>query len=191
MIADLYDFDHTIYRCESGTHFYFYCLRHFPKELLPHSGVQLRSFIKRYVLHSVKDEEFKDEFYQYLQYIDAEKLSEIFWKKSMKRIFPWFHERDKNVATIVCSASPTFQIKPICEMLGVDLLIATRIDSHTGKMTGLNCCREEKVRRIKEEAAEYTIRDAYSDDLKKDAPLLSLATRNKFHVVNGKKIKIN
>ncbi|MDD6276879.1 MAG: HAD-IB family phosphatase [Clostridia bacterium] len=191
MIADLYDFDRTIYKSESGTHFYFYCLRHFPKKLFPHSGTQLKSFLKRYVLHSVTDEEFKDEFYSYLKYIDAEKLSEIFWKKSIKRINPWFFERDKDVATIVCSASPTFQIKPICEMLGVDLLIATRIDSYSGKMTGQNCCREEKVRRIKEEASQYTIRDAYTDDLKKDAPLLSLATRNKYHIVNGKKIKLN
>ena len=44
---------------------------------------------------------------------------------------------------------------------------------------------------MKKQAADYVIRDVYTDNLKSDGPLLTLATRNQYHVVKGEVIKIN
>lgn len=189
MIADLYDFDKTIFNGESGTYFYFFEVRRHPK-ILRYLPSQIMTVIKL-GLGKVTMEEFKEAFYAPLTLVDYKKETELFWKKYAYKINPYFINRDKSVKTIVCSASPVFQIKPICDTLGVDLIVATEIDPKTGKSIGLNCKDGEKVERMKKYADEYTIRDVYTDNLKSDGPLLTLATGNKYHVVKGKVNKIN
>ncbi len=189
MIADVYDFDKTIYNGESGTAFYFFCIRRHP-QFIRYLPKQVLTLIK-WQLKKISTEEFKEIFYAPLREIEWEEETELFWQKYARKINPWFKDRDKSVKTIICSASPVFQIKPICDTLGVDLIVATEIDLKTGKAVGLNCKDEEKVVRMKRDAAEYTVRDVYTDNLKSDGPLLTLATRNKYHVVKGKVNKIN
>ncbi|MBR0349282.1 MAG: haloacid dehalogenase-like hydrolase [Clostridia bacterium] len=188
MIADLYDFDKTIFNGESGTYFYLFELRRHPRFLLniPWHIVTLIGFL----LGIIPTEKFKEAFYGPLKTVDVEEETKLFWEKYAYKINPYFINRDKSVKTIVCSASPVFQIKPICDKLGVDLIVATEFDPKTGKAIGLNCKDGEKIVRMKKDAAEYTIRDVYTDNLKSDGPLLTLATRNKFHVVKGKVNKI-
>jgi hypothetical protein len=41
---------------------------------------------------------------------------------------PYFLDRDKTTPVVVCSASPEFLVKPICEKLGVAHTIATRMN---------------------------------------------------------------
>lgn len=189
MIADLYDFDKTIFNGESGTYFYLFELRRHPRFLLniPRHMVTLI----RFALGKISTEKFKEAFYSPLTTVDVEEETKLFWEKYAHRINPYFINRDKSVRTIVCSASPVFQIKPICDKLGVDLIVATEFDPKTGKAIGLNCKDGEKIVRMKKQAAGYTIRDVYTDNLKSDGPLLTLATRDKYHVVKGKLNKIN
>ncbi len=189
MIADVYDFDKTIFNGESGTYFYFFCIRRHP-QFIRYLPKQIATLIK-WQLKKITTEEFKEVFYSPLTKIDCETEIKLFWQKYAYKINPWFHERDKSVKTIICSASPVFQIKPICDTLGVDLIVATEIDTKTGKAIGLNCKDDEKVKRMNRDAPDYTVRDVYTDNLKSDGPLLSLATRNKYHIVKGKVNKIN
>ena len=58
------------------------------------------------------------------------------------------------------------------------------MDPKTGEIRGKNCKGAEKVERIKKEADGYIFRNAYTDNPKSDAPLLSLA-ENKFLIKNG------
>lgn len=185
MKADLYDFDKTIFNGESGSEFYLFCLVRNPK-IIRYFPRQIKYAFRHFVTHTATLGEMKEAFYACLEAIDADKQAELFWQKNYHRINKWFLSRDKSVATIVCSASPLFQIKPVCDRLGVDLIIATDIDKSSGKLNGENCKGEEKIKRIKKAADEYTIRDAYTDNPVSDAPLLSLATRDKYLVTNGK-----
>lgn len=189
MIADLYDFDKTVFRGESGSEFWFFCLKKHPS-IIRYLPKQFAGFFGHYVFHNISKKKSKELFYSYLRSIDAEKEAELFWQKNSKKINNWFDPKSHDVATIICSASPFFQIRPICEKLGVNLLIATEMDPKTGKISGENCKGEEKVHRIKLAAPEFKIRDSYTDNLVSDKPLLDMATRDKYHVKKGVASKI-
>lgn len=184
MTADLYDFDKTVFRGESGSEFWLFCLKRHPS-VIRYLPKQAAGLFGHYVFHKISKKRSKELFYSYLCAIDAEKEAALFWEKNEKKINDWFRPKSHDVPTIVCSASPVFQIKSICDRLGVDLLIATRMDPKSGKISGENCKGEEKVLRIKKEAAEYDIRDVYTDNLVSDRPILELSTRNRFHICNG------
>lgn len=189
MLADLYDFDKTVFRGESGMAFWSFCLKRHPK-IIKHLPSQLKGLFGHYVFHKIDKKQSKELFYSYLVSIDAEKEAKLFWQKNAKKMNNWFNPDNHDVATVVCSASPVFQIKPICDKLGVDVLIATRMNPATGKITGKNCKGTEKVERIKKEAPNYTFRDSYTDNIISDKPLLDMATRNKIRVTNGSRTKI-
>ena len=51
---------------------------------------------------------------------------------------------------LIISASPEFLLKPICGILGIKHLIASKVSPVDGKYTGKNCHGKEKVRRFKQ-----------------------------------------
>lgn len=189
MTADLYDFDGTIFDGESGTEFYLFCLKRHPK-IIKYLPRQLKGAIK-YILDSSKMiDKFKIDFYSFLPAIDVEREAKLFWEKNAHRMNGWFRPREHDVPAVVCSASPVFQIKPICDRLGVKLIIGTDVDPKTGRMNDINCKGKGKLEYIKKYAPDYTFRDVYTDNIGSDAPLLSLATRDKYKVTKGKIIKL-
>ena len=189
MTADLYDFDGTIFNGESGTEFYLFCLKRNPK-LIKYLPRQLKGAIKYVINRNKMFNRFKDDFYSFLPAIDVEKEAELFWEKNAHKMNDWFKPKNHDVPVVVCSASPVFQIKPICDRLGVTLVIGTDVDSKTGKMQDINCKGNSKLEYIKKYAPDYTFRDVYTDNIESDAPLLSLATRDKYKVKNGQLIKM-
>jgi len=89
---------------------------------------------------------------------------------------------------VVVSASPEFYLEDWCQAMRIELL-ATRIeyknDHVTGKLEGLNCHGEEKVRRIKE---KYRLSDfdhvyAYGDTAG-DRPLAKIASEFHYRTFN-------
>lgn len=189
MIADLYDFDGTVFDGESGSEFYLFCLKRHPK-ILKYLPKQIFAAVKHYVLKKISLEAFKESFYCYLESVDAETEAKLFWDKNSHRINSWFNPKEQDVPAVICSASPVFQIKPICDSLGVSLIIATDMDEKTGKLRDKNCKGENKLGYIKKYAPDYTIRDVYTDNIESDAPILSLASGQKYHVIKGKAVKI-
>ncbi len=188
MLADLYDFDKTVYPVDSATEFWLYCLKKHPK-LLKHLPYQIFSAVK-FIFKKSTLTQFKGDFFCFLKSIDAQKEAELFWQKNAHKIYPWFKPKENDVKTVVCSASPEFEISPILKMLGADVIIGTKMDIKTGEIIGKNCKGEEKVSRIKKEADGYVFRNAYTDNPKSDAPLLSLA-ENKFLIKDGQIIPLN
>ena len=75
---------------------------------------------------------------------------------------------------MIISASPEFLLKPICEKLGIQHLIASKVDVRTGKFSGENCRGKEKVRRLAAEYGSAYIDQFYSDS-HSDLPLAQLA----------------
>ncbi len=189
MLADLYDFDKTVFNGESGSEFWLFCLKRHPS-IIRFIPKQAFGLFGHYVFHKISKKRSKELFYSYLKAIDAEKEAELFWQKKAVKMNDWFKPLEHDVKTVVCSASPVFQIKPICDKLGVDLLVATKMNPLTGLIDGENCKNTEKVRRLEKEAADYEFRDVYTDNLTSDRPILELAARNKFHIQNGKRFQI-
>lgn len=168
----VYDFDKTIYRGDSTTHFYLYCLRKQPSlsRFLPRQGI---AFL-RFLFGRIDKTACKQIFYTFLQGVPhIEKRVEDFWRTHKKNIMPWYLQQHQ-AEDVVISASPQFLLAPICQQLGISHLIASRVHPKTGKYTGLNCYGEEKVKRFHQEFGETAISKFYSDSLS-DTPLAKLS----------------
>ena len=170
MEYDIYDFDKTVYPYDSETVFLFYSMLTHPLLwfLIPYQIV----CITLYALGA--GDRFKGRCFAFLRFTDGEKLVEKFWKKQVKNIYPVFEKEARNYPTLVCSASPEYLVKPLCEKFGVEKVIATKADIKDGVIIGRNCIRQEKVRRIREELPEAAFRKVISDDLQNDIHIFAL-----------------
>ena len=170
MEYDIYDFDKTVYPHDSETVFLFYSMLTHPLLwfLIPYQIV----CITLYALGA--GDKYKGKCFVFLRFANGEKLVEKFWKKQTKRIYPIFEKERRGFPTLVCSASPEYLVKPLCEKYGVEKVIATKADIKDGVIIGKNCIRKEKVRRIKEELPDINIRKVISDDLKNDIHIFRL-----------------
>lgn len=132
----------------------------------------------------------KERLYSYIVCIDTLELSKRFWEKEIKNIQIKPDLKENEIIRIVCSASPLFQIKPVCELLGFDYIIATDMNPENGKITGDNCKGKYKLNYINDADIACTIRDVYTDNIKSDCYILDLAKRNKYIVKKGNIIKL-
>lgn len=116
-------------------------------------------------------------FNESCQAFAREAMPALVRKKALKEIQQL---QKAGAKVVIVSASPENWLQPWCEELKTDLL-ATRLETRqeriTGKIAGLNCHGEEKVRRIREvyNLADYDEVYCYGDT-KGDKPMLSLAT---------------
>ena len=184
MQYDLYDFDKTVYPADSGVPFLLFCLLRRPwiALLLPYQFFCLFCFTLKWGADD--GDKMKARSYAYLRLIDGEKLAAQFWQKHGEKIYPFFLPQNRKRPAVVCSASPEFFLRPICDALKVDVLVATRMNPKTGQIDGRNCKNAEKVRRLAEALPQAEFIDVYSDSLTHDAPIFSLGQRN-FHTVKG------
>jgi len=181
---DIYDFEGTIFAGDTTFAFWLYCLRkrpalakHLPRQL----GALVMMACKRWDLSRGKGA-----FLCFVRDIDVGAMAERFWAeaKTLRRMAPWFAERDVALPTVIASASPEILLAPIARRYGVQHLIGTRIDPRTGVLTSPNCKGEEKVRRLREVLPEAMVRAMYTDDRRADGPLLAMA-QQKYIVKRG------
>lgn len=171
---NVYDFDETILWKDSTFLFFKYCLTHYPaawKSLPATAAATVKYLMKKSTL-----EEFKEVAFGFLRYLpDTQKVVEQFWQKEKGGIKKWYLAR-KRPDDVVVSASPEFLLRPICDQLGV-AVIGTRMDPKTGKITGPNCKKEEKVPRFRELYPNAVVEEFYSDSLS-DTPLARIAQKS-------------
>lgn len=143
-----YDFDKTIYDGDSTADFYFFALKRHKKilTLLPSLFI---SFIKFYIFKIGTKTQFKEKMYRFLKYCDANKDVADFWEQNSRKIKKFYPENQK-ADDVIISASPQFLLEPICKKLGINNLIASKVDCKSGKYDGINCHGREKVRRFYE-----------------------------------------
>ena len=189
MKIDIYDFDKTIVPFDSGSLFVGYCIIHYPWCILwmPVVLVGLLLMLLRVITFT----QFKQSCFMFLPMIPKEKAVKGFWNRHEKQVHPWFKERERY--SVVISASPDFLLEEIDRRLGFDRLICTRHNPKTGVIIGENCRGEEKVRRLFDEFHndEIKVVDVYSDSLKHDGPIFSLASGKCYHIIKGKKHEFN
>lgn len=168
---NIYDFDGTLYDGDSTFDFILYSLKKHPSLLrfLPSQGW---AFLL-YTLKRIDKTAMKERFYRMLTGYDAEGLLEAFWDTHQHKVFPWYPGQQEET-DIVISASPEFLLTPICQRLGIKYLIASRVDSRTGKYTGQNCWGPEKVVRLKSEM-DITHCTKFFSDSHSDTPLAQIA----------------
>lgn len=176
-----YDFDHCIYAGDSTIDFYRFCLRRQPA-LLKYLPCQLWGLVL-YAFAFIPKTAFKERFFCFLQGVnDLESAINAFWEVHQKKVYGWYLER-KNENDLIISASPEFLLRPICNLIGVKRLIASRVDPATGKFSGENCYGAEKPKRLTEELGVNAVEAFYSDSLS-DLPMSKIASKS-FLVCKG------
>lgn len=170
---NVYDFDDTILWGDSTVKFFKYCMLRYPRcwLSLPATGVAG----VRYKLGKMSLTDFKSVMFGFIKGVpDLDKAVRRFWLKHQQDIKAWYLNRRKP-DDVVVSASPEFLLHPICKKLGV-ALIATKVDTKTGKIQGLNCKSEEKVPRFRALYPDAVVEEFYSDSLS-DTPLARIAEK--------------
>jgi len=171
---NVYDFDNTILKGDSTARFFAYCLLHRPAMWLDIPGQAVNGLL--FALRIRPKQAFKERMLRFLTRIgDVDAAVEAFWEKNFSRVKPWYFEK-KRPDDVVISASPEFLIRPACEKLGVDCIMGSPVDKHTGKFSGLNCHGMEKVRRFREAYPDAQIEEFFSDSYS-DTPLAELAEK--------------
>ena len=169
---NVYDFDQTIFYSDSSFQFTLYCLRHYPRCVLPALPKSLWPAAE-YLAGSEDVKKLKEQIFSFLSRLpDVEQIVEDFWAENSGRIRDWYL-RQKRPDDLIISASPAFLLGPIARKLGVTV-IATNMDPYTGRIYGRNCHDTEKVRRFREQYPDALVEQFYSDSLS-DAPMAELA----------------
>ena len=175
MIAmNTYDFDKTIFDPDSSYCFYLYCLRHYPGAMVKTLPRSIAGGL-RYAAGKGNTKMLKEQLFSFLPNLpDVDGAVKDFWDENRQRLAKWYL-RQKRSDDVIISASPEFLLRPVCDELGVRL-IGTRMDKHTGKISGENCHDKEKVRRFYEEFPGACTEEFYSDSLS-DTPMAKIAQR--------------
>lgn len=171
---NVYDFDGTIYRGDSSIDFFVYCLKRYPKVALglPKFG----TYCVLYKIGRVSKRELKEVYFHFLTNVkDIKGCVQDFWNQHESGIKKWYLEQ-RAETDVVITASPEFLISAICERLGIQSLIASKVDFSTGKFLSENCHGEEKVKRFRQRFPNAVPAAFYSDSLS-DSPMAKLADR--------------
>ena len=182
MHAQLYDYDQTICPGDTGSAFWLYCLVRRPYILL-FLPFQLLGGLC-YLLGVFERFHRVCSIHCYMRALNAEKMAARFAEKRVAKTYDYFLRRDRSLPTVVCSASPAFLLRPICDALGVDVLVATDVDPRTGVVRGGTCKGERKPQYLHSQCPHFVYDKVYSDSLRHDAPILRMG-REAYRVVNG------
>lgn len=184
MEIDIYDFDETLFPFDSGSRFAFYCLLHYPWTIICLPIIAGGFILLQLRLISFTN--FKKTCFMFVPLVPLKKAVKGFWDKHEGEVHKWFLERKRDC--VVISASPDFLLEEIAKRLPIENLICTRHNRKTGIIIGENCRDEEKVRRLREAFPNARVIDVYSDSLKHDRPIFSLAQGQCYQVVKGELI---
>lgn len=159
---NVFDFDKTIYDGDSSIDIYVYLIKKKP-QIIRYLPVQLFGMLM-YKFKLKPKEYFKEKYFSFLKGIkNIDELIEEFWSKNNSKIKYDLLKDKENI--VVISASPEFLLEPICNILKVQKLIASKVEKKTGKFLGKNCYGKEKVNRLNNEYDSYIIKEFYSDSL--------------------------
>lgn len=176
---NIYDFDNTIYKGDTGVDILLYSLKKMPFKVIKSAFKALRVKLKGEIYDRVKEQLFS-----FLFSIDnLDDYIEKYVNLHMKNIKQWYLEQQKET-DIVISASYELWIKVFCEKLGIKNVIATKTNNK-GYLIGKNCKNKEKINRLKKEFPNIKVDEAYSDSAV-DIPMLEFATKG--YVVKGNEL---
>ncbi len=178
-----YDFDKTIYKNDSSTEFFIYMIFSRPYLLL--FAPWFLIVLALYGMKLISKKHVKECLFFFIPWhSNIEKIVDKFWAKNANKIKDWYSYSRKDDDVII-SASLSFIIKPVMEMLNIKNWIATNYNVKTGKIYGDNCYGEAKVVEFNRLYEGTNLEAFYSDSLS-DLPMMKLA--EKAYLVEGDKI---
>ena len=193
-MINAYDFDETIYDGDSSVDFYLYCLKRKPSIIIM-APIQIYGALLYFL--KIKNKDFmKERIFSFLKMIkNIDEYIEDFWIKHKKNIKEWYLKQKKKTDVII-SASPEFLLKPLEKELGVERIIATKVNKYTGKFESRNCHDYQKIKRYEAEMRRKNdIKRFYSDSIKSDKAMFEyaleayLVKKNKIEKINPNKYK--
>lgn len=181
---NVYDFDKTIYNGDSTADFYLFALKKHKKILLNTPSL-IAACVKFYVFRIGTKTQFKQVMYKFLTKCNTDEDVKEFWEINQSKIKK-FYLKGQQEDDVIISASPEFLLKPICKKLNIKHLIASNVDSKTGKYSGENCHGKEKVKRFYEVFGKNAVVDSFFSDSYSDSPMAEIA--EKAYMVKGEEI---
>ena len=171
---NVYDFDQTVFQPDSSYAFVLYCLRRYPRAVLP-SLPAAAGMACLHLLKKADTRRLKEAVFSFLPRLDdVDRVVDEFWAAKSEGLEPWYLAQ-KREDDLIISASPYFLLHPMTERLGVRL-IATPMDRHTGRIIGRNCHDVEKVVQFTRAYPGEKPDEFYSDSLS-DTPMADIARR--------------
>ncbi len=184
MEVDIYDFDKTMIPFDSGSKFWTYCIRHYPWIITCVPYQMIGAILYCLGVYDLK--QLKGPFFSFFTMIPKEKAAKDFWDKYDKYVYPWAKRENRERYSVLISASPDILISEIAKRIDIDDYICTKHDKH-GMVIGENCHDAEKVRRFRRKYPDAKVVNVYSDSIKNDKYIFSLA-EHCFHAVKGKRL---
>lgn len=180
---NVYDFDGTIYKKDSSIELYKFIIKKkpiiwakcFPRQVLA---------IVKYILKTNTKEQMKETYFSFLKYVSEETIDH-FVEQEMKNVNLWYIKQKKST-DIIISASPQFLVSKFAEKLGIQNVIASKVDIESGKFLTKNCHDIEKLNRFNLEFPNEKI-DAFYSDSKSDIYMAKLA--RKCYIVKRDKVE--
>ncbi len=180
---NIYDFDGTIYDGDSTKDIIKYGFKKHPFMVL---GCLRRARKKNrdFLEGLCSFEQVKEELLGFIFRIENyPKFVNGFVESHINKIKPLYKTRQTENDVIV-TASYDLWVNLFARKIGVRNVIATRVDT-AGKILGINCKGDEKLRRVKEALPNIPIENAYTDSQSDEALLVN--ARNGF-VIEGNKV---
>ncbi len=186
---NVYDFDNTIYRGESGVDLFKYFLKRDPKLItsLPWAVSCIAKYKATKMTLDDVLENYAGIIESYAAKIDdIEGNVEKFWDKNSYKIKS-FYLRQRKDDDIIISACIDVVLEEICKRLNIKNYVGSEVDLENRKLINF-CYRENKVKVFKEKFPDAVIENFYTDSLN-DQPMIDLA-QNAFLVKGNKITKI-
>lgn len=181
MRVKVYDFDGTIYTGDSSVDFFLFTFKRYPLSIIRILPQLVLAFIL-YFCKKMPKKKLKETFFSFLQYIaDVESHIEGFWKINYKKMEEWYLQVEDHSKDVIISASPEFLLQIPAQKIGINTLLASKVDTKTGEFLSENCYGSEKVKRLYEIYPECIVLECYSDSYS-DRPILEIA--QKAYIVN-------
>lgn len=184
MLVNVYDFDKTIYRNDSGVDFVLYSLKKYPFHVLG-SVFKTIPVLLLFMLKKRSLMDVKSVVISFVTKVDIDKLLKDFWDSHEKYINKWYLKQ-KNSDDVIISANYDFLLKEICKRLKIKNLIATHYDFKTKRLVGTHSKGKDKIKLFYEKYPDYKMNKTYSD-AKVDIPLLEEGKVG--YVVSGEKLE--
>ena len=157
---NVYDFDETIFTGDSEDRFFEFM---FAKKGFKHYKIFWQFWNRLWKLHIVPKTVSREHQYKFLKDIkDLDATLEEYWDEVEKYMKPWYNEVKKD-DDMIASGTPRFLLEPMLKRLGLKNLVATEMDSKTGKIDGDFAIDKYKLVNFLKDWPEDSIDKFYSD----------------------------
>ncbi len=184
---NVYDFDGTIYDGESVLDFYFFSVKK-DIRLARYAWIVLWTYF-RYKALKITEEELLQIARRYAsEYVrripDMTKWVKEFWDQNERKIKDWY-KTNQQEDDVVISASFDILLQEICERLGINRYLCSKINHSSGEVESI-CFHKTKLDMWLKYFPNETIHNFYTDS-EMDSPMMEIAQSS--YKVTGERVE--